>query len=84
MGTSVQILGDAQAAVGRGENQFTYATNLANSQLTNLAASESSIRDANMATESANLTSYQTQQQLATQTLSIANQAPQILLSLFK
>jgi flagellin-like hook-associated protein FlgL len=30
------------------------------------------------------LTALQTQQQLATQTLSIANQAPQILLSLFK
>jgi flagellin len=37
-----------------------------------------------MAQESAMLTSLQTKQQLGVQALSIANQAPQAILSLFK
>ena len=40
--------------------------------------------DANMATESAMLQSLQVKQQLGVQALSIANQAPQYILSLFK
>jgi len=36
-----------------------------------------------MATESAQLTALQTKQQLGVQALSIANQAPSIILSLF-
>ncbi|MCJ9430531.1 flagellin [Kordiimonas sp. A6E486] len=40
--------------------------------------------DADMAKESANLQSYQTKQQLGLQALSIANQAPQSILSLFR
>ena len=40
--------------------------------------------DANMASESAKLQALQVQQQLGAQALSIANQAPQIILSLFK
>jgi flagellin len=39
--------------------------------------------DANMASESAQLTALQTKQQLGVQALSIANQAPSIALSLF-
>jgi len=39
--------------------------------------------DANMAKESANLQSLQVKQQLGIQALSIANQAPQSILSLF-
>jgi flagellin len=84
LANSVQILGDAQAAVGRGENQFTYATNLANSQLTNLAAAESDIRDANMATESANLTKASIQLQAGIAALAQANSAPQQILKLLQ
>ena len=40
--------------------------------------------DANMASESAKLQALQVQQQLGAQALSIANQAPQVILSLFK
>lgn len=43
-----------------------------------------SLVDADLAKESAKLTAYQTKQQLATQTLSIANQAPSALLGLFR
>lgn len=43
-----------------------------------------SIVDADLARESANLQSLQVRQQLSAQTLGIANQAPQILLGLFR
>jgi len=44
----------------------------------------SSMVDADMEEEAARLQAYQVQQQLATQSLSIANQAPQNILSLFR
>ena len=84
LAVSVSKLGAAQAAVGEGENSLTYAINLASSQLTNLAASESSIRDANMATESANLTKSQIQLQAGIAALSQANSAPQQILTLLQ
>jgi flagellin len=84
LATSVAILGNAQAAVGRGENQFSYAINLANSQLTNLAAAESGIRDADLATESANLTKASIQLQAGIAALAQANSAPQQVLALLK
>ncbi len=40
--------------------------------------------DADLAKESARLQALQVQQQLGAQSLSIANQAPQIILSLFR
>lgn len=43
----------------------------------------SALIEADLSIESANLTSLQIKQQLATQSLSIANQRPQVLLSLF-
>ena len=76
------MLGKAQAVVGRGENQFNYAVNLASSQLTNLAASESRIRDADLAAESANLTKSQILLQAGIAALAQANSAPQQILSL--
>jgi len=84
LANSVIALGAAQAAVGNGENSLTYAINLASSQLTNLAASESSIRDANMATESANLTKSQIQLQAGIAALAQANSAPQQILTLLQ
>jgi flagellin len=84
LANAVSKLGTAQAAVGNGENSLTYAINLASSQLTNLAASESSIRDANMATESANLTKSQIQLQAGIAAMSQANSAPQQILTLLQ
>jgi flagellin len=43
----------------------------------------SNMVDADMTKESAQLSALQTQQQLGTQALSIANQAPQMILKLF-
>ena len=48
---AIATLGKAQAVIGRGQNQFVYAINLAQSQITNLAAAESRIRDADLAAE---------------------------------
>ena len=49
-----------------------------------LNAGVGNLVDADMAKESANLTALQTKQQLGVQALSIANQAPQSLLGLFR
>src|SRR5262249_33454009 len=84
LGDAVATLGRAQAVVGRGENQFNYAINLANSQLTNLQAAESQIRDADLAAESANLTKSQILLQAGIAALAQANSAPQQVLTLLR
>lgn len=81
---AVSLLGKAQAVVGRGQNQFAFAINLAQSQLTNLAAAESRIRDADLAAESANLTKSQILLQAGIAALAQANSAPQQVLSLLR
>jgi flagellin len=52
--------------------------------LTNLAAAESRIRDADLAAEAANLTKAQILQQAGVAALAQANSAPQIVLSLLR
>ena len=84
LATAVNTLGTAQAAVGKGENNFNYAINLAQSQLTNESAAESGIRDADLATEAANLTKAQILMQAGVAALAQANSAPQVILSLLK
>ncbi len=81
---AVTAFGNAQAAVGAGENLFTYATNLAQSQVTSEAASESGIKDANLAEEASNLSKAQILVQAGTAALAQANSAPQALLSLLQ
>jgi flagellin len=82
--SAVSTLGNAQAAVGKGENQLNFAISLAQSQVTNLAAAESRIRDADRASEAANLTKAQILIQAGTAALAQANSAPQAILSLLK
>ncbi len=77
-------LGAAQAVVGRGQNQFSFAVNLAQSQLTNIAAAESRIRDADLAEEAANLTKAQIILQAGTAALAQANSAPRAVLDLLR
>ena len=81
---AVAALGVAQAAVGIGENQLNYAVNLAQSQITNLSAAESQIRDADVAQQAANLTKAQVLQQASIAAMAQANSAPQAVLSLLK
>ena len=77
-------IGSALASYGadnsRINNQITYISSVSDATEVGLG----SIVDADMAKESARLQSLQIRQQLATQTLGIANQSPSILLSLFK
>lgn len=84
LAAAVAKLGDAQAVVGRGQNQFNYAVNLAQSQLTNIAAAESRIRDADLAAEAANLTKAQIVLQAGVAALAQANSAPQAVLALLR
>jgi flagellin len=84
LASAVSALGQAQAVVGRGQNQFGYAINLAQSQLTNLASAESRIRDADLASEAANLTKAQTLLQAGIAALAQANSAPQAVLALLR
>ena len=84
LAAAVVKLGDAQAVVGRGQNQFSFAVNLASSQLANIAAAESRIRDADLAEEAANLTKAQILLQAGISALSQANSAPQQVLSLLR
>jgi len=84
LSTAVSTLGKSQAVVGRGQNQFNFAVSLAQTQLNNLAASESRIRDADLAAEAANLTKAQILQQAGVAALAQANVAPQIVLSLLR
>jgi flagellin len=78
-------------SVGTALNTYGSATNYVSNQvsynsdkITALNDGLGALIDANLAQESARLQSLQIQQQLGTQALSIANQAPSILLSLFK
>jgi flagellin len=84
LAVAVTKLGDAQAAVGKGENDLNYAVALATSQDTNEAAAESNIRDADLATEAANLSKAQILVQAGAAALAQANSAPQVILSLLK
>jgi flagellin len=84
LATSVSLLGAAQAVVGKGQNQFNYAVNLAQSQLTNLAAAESRIRDADLAAEAANLTKAQILLQAGTAAVAQANSSSQAVLALLR
>lgn len=84
LATAVSALGDAQAVVGKGQNTFNFAVSLASTQLVNLAASESRIRDADLALEAANLTKAQLLQQAGIAALAQANSAPQAVLSLLR
>ena len=84
LATAVSELGRVQAAVGRGQNQFNFAISLAQTQINNVAASESRIRDADLAAEAANLTRAQILQQAGIAALGQANVAPQAVLSLLR
>jgi flagellin len=77
IGTALSSYGAANTAIN---NQVTYLQAVSDATTSGLGA----IVDADLSKESAKLQSLQISQQLATQTLSIANQQPSILLNLFK
>jgi flagellin len=81
---AVSKLGTVQGTVGTAQNQLSYASNLAQSQITNYSSAESAIRDADVASEAANLTKAQVLQQASIAAMAQANSAPQAVLSLLK
>lgn len=82
--TSISNTNQALGALGSQAKQISgHATFV--SQLTDqLTAGVGNLVDADLAKESARLQALQVQQQLGAQALSIANQAPQVILQLFK
>lgn len=74
---SAAVLGSAGSRI---ETQSTFVGNLIDNLKTGIGA----LVDADMEAASAKLQALQTQQQLGVQALSIANQAPQTILSLFR
>jgi flagellin len=82
--SAITTLGSAQAAVGKGQNQLQYAIGLAQSQISNFSAAESRIRDADVASEAANLTKAQVLQQASMAAMAQANSAPQAVMSLLR
>jgi flagellin len=70
--------------IGSAINYVNHQTTYNNDKINSLNSGLGSLIDADLAKESAQLTALQIRQQLGTQALSMANQAPQTLLSLFK
>jgi flagellin len=81
---AVDIAGAALGALGATLRQVEGLQSFASQLNDSLKEGLGSIVDADLAEESAKLTSMQTKQQLAVQSLSIANQASQSLLGLFR
>lgn len=81
---AVATLGQIQGAVGAGQNNISQAIDLASTQITNFQAAESSIRDADIASEASNLARLNTLQQAGVSALAQANQSSQALLSLLR
>jgi flagellin len=84
LATAVVKLGVIQADVGRGQNRLQFAIGLATTQITNISAAESRIRDADLAAEAANLTRTGIAQQAGVAALAQANSAPQAVLALLR
>jgi flagellin len=82
--TSLTNVNSALAKLSSGSAKFSIQAGFVQKLSDTLTTGIGNLVDANMATESAMLTSLQTKQQLGVQALAIANSAPQIALSLFR
>jgi flagellin len=82
--SAVSSLGTVQGKVGTGENLLGYAINLAQSQISNFSSAQSRIRDADIASEAANLTKASVLEQASMAAMAQANSAPQSVLALLR
>ena len=82
--TSLTNVNSALAKLSSGAAKFSIQATFAQKLSDTLTQGIGNLVDANMASESAKLQSLQVKQQLGVQALSIANQAPQTILSLFR
>jgi len=78
------IVGSALGSLGANANDLNFLTTFTKSLSDSVNQGLGALVDANLAQESAQLQALQTKQQLGVQALSIANQRPQIILSLFR
>jgi flagellin len=81
---SLTNVDSALARLSSGDKKFSIQSTFVQNLSDTLTTGIGNLVDADMATESAQLTALQTKQQLGVQALSIANQSPEIILSLFK
>ena len=92
--TATVMLGEIEAAIdevasrrgslGASMNRLENAVSVMQSQVQNLTAAESQIRDADFASEIANLTKFQILSQVGVAAMAQANAVPQSVLSLFQ
>jgi flagellin len=80
----IQTAVDAQAALGTGEKRIEIQNEFMNSLIDSFKSGIGALVDADLEEASARLQALQVQQQLGIQALSIANQAPQNILALFR
>jgi len=81
--TAIGVLSTRRSSVGAAQNQLSYASAILATTIENTTASESVIRDVDMAQEMTNFTKNQILMQAGTSMLAQANMAPQQILSLF-
>jgi flagellin len=82
--TSISNTNEALGNLGSQSKEISNHNTFVQQLSDQLTAGVGNLVDADLAKESARLQALQVQQQLGTQALSIANQAPQVILSLFK
>ncbi len=82
--TAIQTVSDARATLGAYQNRFEHTINNLNVAVENLSASESRIRDTDMAQEMVSFTRAQILTQAGTAMLAQANSAPQSVLKLLQ
>ncbi|HUO99802.1 MAG TPA: flagellin [Rhizomicrobium sp.] len=81
---SMAYLNSGLAYLASGSKKYSIQLSFTQKLTDTLTTGIGNLVDADMAQESAQLTALQTKQQLGIQALAIANQSPQIILSLFK
>ena len=81
---AIANVSDKRASLGATQNRLEHVVNNLNVAVENLTASESRIRDTDMAMEMANFTKHQILSQAGTSMLAQANQIPQNVLSLLR
>ena len=80
----LQVSIDAAAGFGSSQNRIAGQTEFVQTLIDSMTSGIGSLTDTDMEAASAKLQALQVQQQLGVQALSIANQSPQTLLSLFR
>ena len=82
--SAISTLADRRGDIGAAQNRLGYASANLSTTIENVQSAESTIRDADMASEMTTFTKNQILLQAGTAMLAQANMSPQTLLSLFK